>query len=83
MAMKELSDVNKNSTVASNAMVMFGVVNAACIQLIPSTVLIIRQQAGSTEPSSVIPCIWVASLISLVSGIAAAKLLEKFNFSKG
>lgn len=83
MAMKELSDVNKNSTVASNAMVMFGVVNAACIQLIPSTVLIIRQQAGSSNPSSVIPCIWVASFISLVSGIIAAKLLEKINLSKG
>jgi len=83
MAMKELSKVNNDSTVASNAMVMFGVVNAACIQLIPSTVLIIRQQAGSSNPSSVIPCIWVASFISLVSGITAAKLFEKFNLFKG
>lgn len=83
MAMKELSNVNNNSSVASNAMVMFGVVNAACIQLIPSTVLIIRQQAGSSNPSSVIPCIWIASFISLVSGIIAAKLLEKVNFTKG
>ncbi len=83
MAMKELSNVNNNSPVASNAMVMFGVVNAACIQLIPSTVLIIRQQAGSSNPSSVIPCIWVASFISLVSGIITAKLLEKFSSPKG
>ena len=77
MAMKELSDVNGNSTVASNAMVMFGVVNAACIQLIPATVLVVRQQAGSADPSSIIPCVWIASLASAVSGVVAAKILEK------
>ncbi|MGI6084826.1 MAG: nucleoside recognition domain-containing protein [Acetivibrionales bacterium] len=80
MAMKELSNVNNNSPVASNAMVMFAVVNAACIQLIPSTVLIIRQQAGSVNPSSVIPGIWIASFVSAISGIITAKILEKFDF---
>ena len=75
--MKELSNVNNNSTVASNAMVMFGVLNAACIQLIPATVLIIRQQAGSLNVSSVMPCIWIASFVSAVSGVVLAKLMEK------
>lgn len=83
MAMKELSNVNNNSAIASNAMVMFAVVNAACIQLIPSTVLIIRQQAGSANPSSVIPCIWIASFVSAISGIITAKLLEKFDIKRG
>lgn len=77
MAMEELSNVNNNSPIASNAMVMFGVVNAACIQLIPTTVLVIRQQAGSTNISSVMPCIWIASFISAVSGIIIAKLMER------
>lgn len=77
MAMKELSNVNNNSTVASNAMVMFGVLNAACIQLIPATVLVIRQQAGSLNVSSVMPCIWIASFVSAVSGVVLAKLMEK------
>lgn len=73
LAMKELSNINGNSPIASNDMVMFGVINAACIQLIPATILIIRQQAGSTDPSSIIPCVWVASLVSTVTGIIAAK----------
>lgn len=77
LAMKELSNLNGNSPVASNAMVMFGVVNAACIQLIPATILIIRQQAGSSDPSSIIPCVWVASLVSTVTGILTAKALER------
>ncbi len=77
IAMKELSAVNGHSPVASNAMVMFAVVNAACIQIIPATVLVIRQQAGSTDVASIIPCVWIASLVSTFSGILAAKLLEK------
>lgn len=82
MAMKELSNVNNNSPVASNAMVMFGVLNAACIQLIPATVLVIRQQAGSSDVTSVIPCIWIASFVSAASGIILAKLLEKKHLSE-
>lgn len=77
IAMKELSNINGNAPVASNAMVMFGVVNAACIQLIPATILIIRQQAGSIYPSSIIPCVWIASLVSTLTGILVAKLLER------
>jgi len=73
LAMKELSNINGNSPIASNDMVMFGVINAACIQLIPATILIIRQQAGSADPSSIIPCVWVASMVSTVTGIIAAK----------
>ncbi len=77
MAMKELSKVNGNSPRASNAMVMFAVVNAACIQLVPATVLILRQQAGSTNPTSIMPAVWISSAVSLISGILVAKLMEK------
>ena len=62
LAMKELSGINGNSPVASNAMVMFGVINAACIQLIPSTILIIRQQADRRIKQHH-PCVWIASLV--------------------
>jgi spore maturation protein A len=77
MAMKELSNINGNSPTANNAMVMFAVINAACIQIIPATVLVIRQQAGSTDPASIIPTVWVASVVATVTGILTAKLLEK------
>ena len=79
IAMKELSNINGNSPTASNAMVMFAVVNASCIQIIPATVLIIRQQTGSLNPTSIIPTVWIASMASTLSGILAAKLLEKRN----
>ncbi len=83
LAMKELSNINGNSPIASNAMVMFGVINAACIQLIPATILIIRQQAGSADPNSIIPCVWVASLVSTLTGIIAAKALERASKTPG
>lgn len=77
MAMRELSNLNGNSTTASNAMVMFGVLNSVCIQLIPASVLVIRQQAGSVNPSAIIPAVWATSLISATTGVIATKLLEK------
>lgn len=77
LAMKELSKINGNSPVASDDMVMFGVINAACIQLIPATILIIRQKAGSSDPGSIIPCVWVASFVSAVTGVLAAKILGR------
>ena len=54
LAMKELSNINGNSPIASNAMVMFGVINAACIQLIPATILIIGLEGGTADPNSII-----------------------------
>lgn len=83
IAMKELSSINENRPTASNAMVMFGVVNAACIQLIPATILIIRQQAGSAYPSSIIPCVWISSAVSTLTGILAAKILERASKDPG
>lgn len=77
MAMKELSNINNNSPTANNAMVMFAVINAACIQVIPATVLVIRQQAGSVDPASIIPTVWAASLVATITGVLMAKLLEK------
>lgn len=77
MAMKELSNINGNSPTASNAMVMFGVLNSVCIQLIPASILVIRQQAGSVNPSSIMPAVWITSLISATTGIVAAKCMEK------
>lgn len=77
IAMKELSKLNGDSKTASNAMVMFGVINAACIQLIPATVLVIRQNAGSADPGGILPAVWIASLVSMVTGVIAAKLTGK------
>lgn len=70
-AMKELSRLNKSS-VASHEMCMFVVINTASIQLIPSTMIALRQ--GTENPFEIIVPVWIVSILTLIVGVAAAKL---------
>lgn len=76
-AMKELDRENGHRTTASNEMCMFVVINTASIQLIPSTVIALRQMFGSQNPSEIIFPVWVCSICAVCMGVFAAKVLEK------
>ncbi|HEX3037905.1 MAG TPA: nucleoside recognition domain-containing protein [Oscillospiraceae bacterium] len=75
-AMKEMAKENPGSTDADNSMVMFVVLNTASIQLIPTSIGILRAKYGSAAPFDIVPAVWVASAVSLLVGIVVAKLLE-------
>ena len=53
------------------------VLNTASIQLIPTTVAGLRASLGSQNPFDILPAVWLASVISVSTGLCAAKLLEK------
>jgi len=72
-AMKELSRIDRGN-VASDNMCMFVVINSASLQLIPSTVIAIRQSVGSSNPFEIIMPVWIASLCAIIIGVCAAKL---------
>ncbi len=72
--MKEL----QGTTVASNEMCRFIVLNTASIQLLPTTVAAIRGAAGSHSPFDILPAVWVTSLCSVTAGLLAAKILGRF-----
>lgn len=76
-AMEELHKINKYSSVASDAMCMFVVLNTASIQLIPTTVISLRQAYGSAEPASIILPVWIVSIAALMVGITVAKIFER------
>ena len=76
-AMKELDKENKHRGIASNEMCMFVVVNTASIQLIPSTVISLRQMFGSKNPSEIVVPVWICSLCAVTAGVLAAKLMER------
>ncbi len=63
--------------VASDSLCMFVVCNTASIQLIPTTVASIRAGAGCATPFDILPAVWLASTLSVVTGICAAKLFAK------
>lgn len=62
---------------ASDDLCMLVVCNTASIQLIPTTVAAVRMAAGCETPFDILPAVWITSALSVVTGIAAAKLLSK------
>ena len=65
-AMNELKRLS-NSKDATDEMCMFIVINTASIQIIPSTVIALRQGAGSTAPTEIIIPVWLCSICSLLA----------------
>ena len=76
-AMKEMNKSNKNKLIANNSMVMFVIINTASIQLVPTTISILRQKHGAVFPFDIMPAIWLTSCLTLVIGVLVAKLMEK------
>ena len=53
------------------------VLNSASIQLLPTTVAGVRSALGSADPFDILPAVWTASLLSVLAGLAAAKLFAR------
>lgn len=76
-AMEGLDRLNGGITTASTAMIMLIVLNATSIQLIPTTVIGLRQQYGSTSSSDIILPTLIATTISTILAVLFVKVLSK------
>ena len=76
-AMNELDKMNKSPLFASDEMCIFTVINTASLQLIPSTVIALRQACGSQKPQCIIPMVLFASFTSVVCAVLMMKLILK------
>ena len=76
-AMETLQKQNPSKTTLSNSMAMLVLINTASLQLIPTTVIAIRTSLNSTNPTSIILPVWVATLSAAMSAIIAAKIFIK------
>ena len=77
-AMKAMQEKNDNKDVLTNSMATLIVLNTASIQIIPTTVIAIRSSLGSSNPTSIIFPVWVATICAAVAGITATKLFIRF-----
>lgn len=79
LGLKAMEHLKKYSdgTNATDEMCMFAVINTASIQLIPSTIIALRQSAGSVNPTEIILAVWLTSITALIVGVASAKLMSK------
>lgn len=77
-AMESMQKENPKKDTLSNPMMMFIVINTASIQLIPTTVIAIRNSLNSQNPTSIIFPTWIATILAAITGIFVTKLLIKF-----
>lgn len=75
-AMGELQTLNPKKDTASNDMIMFMVINISSIQLVPFTMLKIRMDLGSQNPSEIIISTLIATAVSTIVAILTCKLFE-------
>ncbi|MDI9482213.1 MAG: nucleoside recognition domain-containing protein [Bacillota bacterium] len=68
-AMEELHKLNNRNDTASDAMVLFMVINASCLQFIPTNVIALREAAGSANAVGILPHVWISSFITTVTAI--------------
>lgn len=76
-AVKELKKHSPESEKASDDMVTFVVMNTASIQIMPTMVGALRQTYGSSQPFSILPCVWISSACALMVGLGLSKLLSR------
>ena len=82
-AMKSMQEENEDKEVLSDSMAMFIVINTASIQIIPTTVIAIRNSLGSENPTSIVFPVWIATICAAISGIVAVKMLIKVTKKRG
>lgn len=78
-AMKELQSLNADKDRASNAMIMFLVLNTSGLTLIPVSVMVYRAQMGASNPADVFLPILIATFISSLAGLIAVSAYQRIN----
>ncbi|EKB9361554.1 TPA: hypothetical protein NII70_005098 [Pseudomonas aeruginosa] len=76
-AMKALQELNPSSTTASNAQILFLVLNASSLTLLPVTIFMYRAQQGAADPTLVFLPILLATSGSTLAGLLSVALMQR------
>ncbi|MFZ5560429.1 MAG: nucleoside recognition domain-containing protein [Pseudomonadota bacterium] len=76
-AMRDLQTLNPEPETATNAQILFLVLNTASVTLIPVTVFLYRAQFGAPDPASVFLPILVSSASGTLGGLLLTAWLQK------
>jgi len=78
-AMKELQELNPDKDKASNAQIMFLVLNTSGLTIIPVAIMAVLAANGSKNPSEVFIPILISTFISTLVGIIVTSLYQRIN----
>ena len=78
-AMKEMQEVNPKKDTASNAQIMFLVLNASGLTIIPVSIIVYRTQLGAANPADIFIPILIATFFATLVGLISVALIQKIN----
>jgi spore maturation protein SpmA len=76
-AMRELQELNPNKESASNAQILFLVINASSVTLLPVTIFTYRAQLGAADPTDVFIPILMATYCSTLAGFLFVAAVQR------
>lgn len=78
-AMEQLQTLNPHKDRASDAQILFMVINSSAVTLIPITILMYRSELGAANPSAVFMPILFATSLSTLTGFLAVAVVQRLN----
>jgi spore maturation protein SpmA len=78
-AMQELQTLNNEKEKATNTMIMFLVLNASGLTLVPVSVMTIRAQMGAGNPADVFVPILIATYVASLVAVVAVGIKQRIN----
>lgn len=78
-AMQGLQELNEKKDTATNAMIMFLVLNTSGLCLIPVGVMVYRAQLDAEQPTDVFIPILIATTIATLAGMVITSLYQRIN----
>lgn len=78
-AMKEMQELNPIKDTASNAQIMFLVLNTAGLTIIPISVMVYRTQMGAADPTDIFIPVLLTTVIGAIVGLITVAIYQRIN----
>lgn len=76
-AMSEMQEVNPKKDTASDAQIMFLVLNTSGLTLIPITIMVYRAEMGAANPADIFLPILLATFFSTIAGLLSVAFMQR------
>ena len=78
-AMEDLQENNKRKDTASNAMIMFIVLNTSGLTIIPISIIALRAAAGAANPTDIFIPLLISTFIATLVGLILVAIVQRIN----
>ena len=81
-AMQEMQSLNEKKDTATDAMIMFLVLNSSGLCLIPISIMMYRAQGGASNPTDIFIPILIATAIATIVGLTALCIKQRIRMDR-